>query len=144
MLQWCTDLSGAFSEIKRVLKPFGQVAFSTLLEGTLFELSSSWEKVDQGHHVNVFNSLQKTIFAVEQAGFHAPHILREPFVEFYPSAFALMKDLKGIGANHLNHRPQGLRGRQTLKQLEVAYQAYRDPSGSLPASYQVGFGVLNV
>ena len=54
-----------------------------------------------------------------------------------------MKDLKGIGATHLQQKRKNvLLGRQTLNALEHAYDAYRDESNLLPATYQVCFGVL--
>lgn len=61
----------------------------------------------------------------------------------YQSAVGLMKDLKGIGATHLQQKRQhALFGRQTLNALEQAYDVYRDENNLLPATYQVCFGVL--
>ena len=55
----------------------------------------------------------------------------------------LMKDLKGIGATHLQQQRQsGLLGRQTFIELERAYDEFRLDNGLLPATYQVCFGVL--
>lgn len=53
-----------------------------------------------------------------------------------------MKDLKGIGATHGAGRGQGLTTPQRLKQVEKAYQDIKAENNLLPATYQVGFGVL--
>ncbi len=51
MIQWCQPLDVAVQEILRVLKPGGLFVFSTLSQGTLFELKSSWAQVDNDKHV---------------------------------------------------------------------------------------------
>jgi len=53
-----------------------------------------------------------------------------------------MRDLKGIGANHIHSRSQGLTGRRALIQVEQAYERFRSQQGSLPATYQVCLGVI--
>ena len=46
-LQWCDDLSSPLKEMKRVVAVGGRVIFSTLLDGSLFELEKSWFHADQ-------------------------------------------------------------------------------------------------
>ncbi|GAB6260237.1 malonyl-ACP O-methyltransferase BioC [Photobacterium sp. R1] len=143
-LQWCRDLTVPLQELKRVVKPGGVIGFTTLAEGSLSELQHSWQAVDQGLHVNQYESESVLIQAVERAGFTDFQLAVAPVVMHYDSAMALMKDLKGIGATHLSqHRRQGLFGRTTLNLIEQAYAKFRDHTGQLPATYQVCFGVLN-
>ncbi|KDM92315.1 malonyl-ACP O-methyltransferase BioC [Photobacterium galatheae] len=143
-LQWCRDLRVPLKELKRVVKPGGVIGFTTLAEGSLFELQQSWQAVDQALHVNQYAGESALVQAVESAGFTDYQLVVEPVVMHYESAFALMKDLKGIGATHLSqHRRQGLFGRTALNLIEQAYASFRDHTGQLPATYQVCFGVLN-
>ena len=56
-LQWCERPAQAFAELNRVLKPGGQVFFSTLLSGSLWQLREAWRAVDGRDHVNRFLTL---------------------------------------------------------------------------------------
>jgi malonyl-CoA O-methyltransferase len=56
MIQWCNPIQPVLDEIFRVLKPGGIFVFSTLVEGTLQELKSSWAQVDNEQHVIAFKS----------------------------------------------------------------------------------------
>lgn len=142
-LQWCRDLSVPLRELKRVVKPGGRILFSTLADGSLAELKAAWQQVDQYQHVNQFLSPNEIKLALAQAGLPQADLEFSPVTMYYPSAMDLMKDLKGIGATHLQQgRQAGLAGRARLKALEGAYEAFRTPTGQLPATYQVCFGVI--
>ncbi|CAM4464066.1 malonyl-ACP O-methyltransferase BioC [Vibrio agarivorans] len=141
-LQWCEDLSLPLSEAKRVTRQGGQVLFSTLLEGSLYELAMAWSEIDSYQHVNDFISPNRLKIALAQSHC-ANHDLDLPTITvWYPTAFAVMRDLKGIGATHVSGRGQGLTSRKTLNQVEMAYQKFKNQQGLLPATYQVCLGVI--
>lgn len=143
-LQWCDDLSVPLRELKRVVKPGGKIFFTTLLEGSLEELKQAWRGVKGESHVNSFLSLKRVNIALAQAQCNHTHIECKTVMERYPSALALMKDLKGIGATHLREgRSAGLVGRRTFIELEAAYGAFRLNDGTLPATYKVCFGAID-
>ncbi|MCG3765471.1 malonyl-[acyl-carrier protein] O-methyltransferase BioC [Vibrio cincinnatiensis] len=142
-LQWCDNLASPLTEIYRVLKPGGQAYLSTLLEGSLIELQQSWLKVDSYQHVNRFMTINQVKIALAQAGYQKIHLDLPSITVWYETAFSLMRDLKGIGANHVPGRAQGLTRRHTLAQVEQAYQLFRNHQGLLPATYQVCLGVLH-
>ncbi|MEZ8127772.1 malonyl-ACP O-methyltransferase BioC [Enterovibrio norvegicus] len=142
-LQWCKDLSVPLSELKRVVKPGGTILFSTLLDGSLLELKKAWEVVDSEQHVNAFVDIKAVNIALAQAGFTGYTLECKAIAESYPSAFALMKDLKGIGATHLDEgRKAGLNGRKALLTVESAYRQFQRADGTVPATYQVCFGAI--
>lgn len=142
-LQWCDDLATPLKELNRVVRPGGLIAFTTLVDGSLHELAKAWEEVDARQHVNQFLSPKAINFALAQVGGSADLLDFSPITMHYQTAVELMKDLKGIGATHLHQaRKSGLAGRQTIRAVEHAYDAFRDSRGQLPATYQVCFGVM--
>ncbi|NIY87543.1 malonyl-ACP O-methyltransferase BioC [Vibrio campbellii] len=141
-LQWCVDLSYPLREIRRVLKAGGAGCFSTLADGSLYELREAWSKIDTYQHVNNFITHNQVKIALAQSWCHNHHLDLTPITVWYDSAFSVMRDLKGIGANHVSGRSHGLTSRRILLQVEREYQAFRNDQGLLPASYQVCFGVI--
>lgn len=142
-LQWCDDLSVPLRELQRVVKPDGVILFTTLVEGSLNELKQAWAQVDEKQHVNTFKSQDVITTEIIQSGLMIEVLECQPITVYYPTAMKLMKDLKGIGATHLQQQRQsGLLGRQTFIELEHAYDEFRLDNGLLPATYQVCFGVL--
>lgn len=143
-LQWCEDLSVPLREMRRVVKPSGQICFSTLLDGSLCELKQAWLEIDGYQHVNDFIATNQVKVALAQSGC-VNHRLDLPTITlWYESAFSLMKDLKGIGANHVSGRSQGLTSRKSLLQVEQSYQKFKNHQGLLPATYQVCLGVIHL
>lgn len=142
-LQWCDDLSKPLDEIRRVLKTSGVAYFSTLLDGSLFELKQAWMKIDTYQHVNDFITFNQVKIALAQSHCHQYQLDLPSITVWYDKAFSLMKDLKGIGANHVSGRSPGLKSRYILLQVEQAYQAFQNHQGLLPATYQVCLGVIH-
>lgn len=139
-LQWCADLSIPLREMKRVTKTGGAVFFSSLVDGSLKELKRSWGKIDAYQHVNDFTTLNQVKIALAQSGCRDHQLDLPEMVMWYRTALGLMKDLKGIGANHVEGRSKGFTGKQALKALEMEYQKYANQDGLLPASYQICLG----
>ena len=142
-LQWCHDLSVPLREMRRVTKKNGHLAFSTLLDGSLFELKRSWSKIDSYQHVNDFISANQVKVALAQSGCHSHRLDLPTITVWYDTAFSLMRDLKGIGASHVSGRSHGLTSRKSLLRLEREYQTFKNHQGLLPATYQVCLGVIN-
>ncbi|MGC9402676.1 malonyl-ACP O-methyltransferase BioC [Vibrio genomosp. F10] len=141
-LQWCQDLSVPLKEINRVLKPKGEAFFSTLLDGSLQELKMSWEKVDKNQHINTFISPNQVKIALAQSQFNNLQLDFDEITIWYDSAFSVMRDLKGIGANHVNGRSRGLTSRKALIQVEHEYQVFKNHLNQLPVTYQVCLGAI--
>lgn len=142
-IQWCSSYQDLFAELFRVLKPRGHVAFSTLLDGTLRELESSWFEVDSDRHVNAFSACHEIEQAFGGAGFNVVKTEKYTEVLKFESVKALTQELKMLGAHNVNEgRPLKVTGRERIRHFKQAYEKYRTQDGSLPASYEVFLSVL--
>lgn len=142
-LQWCDDLAIPLKEMHRVTKQQGVIYFSTLLDGSLDELKQAWSKIDSYQHVNEFITINQVKIALAQSGCHSHRLDLASITVWYDTAFSLMRDLKGIGANHVNGRSHGLTSRRALLQVEREYQTFKNHQDLLPATYQVCLGVIH-
>ena len=140
MLQWCEPLAQALGEVRRVLRPTGFFAFSTLGPDTLHELRAAWAAVDGLSHVNRFLDMHDVGDALARAGLAEPVLDVDRLTLTYPDTLSLMRDLKAIGAHNATAgRPRTLLGRAKLTRMCEAYEALRR-GGSLPATYEVIYG----
>lgn len=136
-IQWCEQLPQLFRELSRVLKPGGELLFSTLGPRTLWELKAAWQQVDGFVHVNRFQPQVGVESALQKAGFGQLQWQREERVLRYRELSELTRELKALGAHNVNRgQPEGLTGRRKILALKNAYESYRS-EGLLPASYEV-------
>ncbi|MGV2463788.1 UNVERIFIED_CONTAM: methyltransferase domain-containing protein, partial [Pseudomonas aeruginosa] len=141
-IQWCADLPAVLAEARRVLRPGGVLAFSSLCVGTLGELRDSWRVVDGFVHVNRFRAFADYLQHAAGSGLLPLTLRHEDRLLHFPDLRSLTHELKALGAHNLNPgRPDGLTGRQRIRALVAAYERFRQPEG-LPATYRVVFGVL--
>jgi malonyl-CoA O-methyltransferase len=143
VLQWCQHLDGLFEELRRVIRPGGWIAFSTLLEGTLVELKTSWQQVDAHVHVNHFAPEQAWLQAAQGADLRVLYWQQQARLGSYGELRELMHELKALGAHNVNTgMPSGLTGKRSWQTLRSSYERHRQSDGSLPASWQILYGVL--
>lgn len=141
MLQWCNDLTRTFQEFARVLQPNGLLMFATFGPDTLKELHASWAQVDQYTHASTFPDMHHVGDALLQAGLRDPVVDVETITLTYREIRDLLRDLKGIGANNATAgRNRGLTGKARLQGFLQAYEQFRLPDGSYPATYEVVYG----
>lgn len=142
-LQWCPRIEEAFREMRRILRPGGLALFSTLVDGTLWELREAWSAVDRYRHVNEFLPFDSLHQAARQAGFESVQLEPEDLVLEYETLRQLTSELKGVGAHNLNQgRPTGMTGRQRVQALCHAYERFRTARGTLPATWRLVYGCL--
>ncbi|ODN67958.1 malonyl-ACP O-methyltransferase BioC [Methylophaga muralis] len=138
-LQWC-DLTAAFAEIQRVLRPGGLLMFSTLGPDTLQELRQSWAAVDSYPHINVFLDMHDVAEAMFAAGLSDPVLDSDRHSLLYNDIIGMMRDLQQLGARNVNQgRRRGLTGKNTLNKVKAASEQFR-VNGQLPATYEVIYG----
>ncbi|MBI2380742.1 MAG: malonyl-ACP O-methyltransferase BioC [Gammaproteobacteria bacterium] len=139
-IQWCADLDAVFREAKRVLRPGGLFMFTTLGPDTLKELRGAWSAVDGYTHVNAFMDMHDIGDGLVRARLADPVMDVEHIRLTYGDVYALMRDLKGIGAHNLNAgRRHGLTGKSRFEALARGYEPFRE-DGRLPATYEVVYG----
>ncbi len=137
-LQWCQSLSNALKGFKQILKPGGALFFSTFGPGSLIELKTAWSRVDNKPHVNEFDSVDEIRLALQAAGFKQIEIIRRLYPMHYADVWALMRELKAIGARHVAREPR--QPLVTRRQMEQMIQAYpKQKNGSIVASNEILF-----
>ncbi len=141
VIHWFPDLTRAFQEIKRVLRPEGLFLFSTLGPDTLKELRKAWQRADSFQHVNRFLDMHDVGDLLLQHQFLDPVMDMEVMTLSYGNVFQLMRELKEVGVHNINQqRNHCLTGKGKLKQMEQAYESYRDEANRLPVTYEIIYG----
>ncbi len=136
-LQWCRNLEAVFTGIKRVLKPDGQLVFSTFGPQTLHELKSAWSEVDHYNHVNEFYSEAQLKQSLQQAGFKNSQIKSKLYTSRYDSVWTLMQELKHLGAHHvIAGRNKKFTTKTAMQQMIAAYENHR-VRDQIPATFEV-------
>lgn len=143
MIQWCDPLNTVLDEIMRVLKPGGLFVFSTLIEGTLYELKSSWAQVDNDKHVIDFkpeNEIRELLEGTDRKLLNAKE---QDIILEYENVLHLAHELKGLGANHVPKKQgKGLAGKEKWQRMTESYQDFQEPGGVYPATYKVFSGLV--
>lgn len=141
-MQWCYRPEHLFAELARVLRPGGLCVFTTLGPQTLSELREAWAAVDSHQHVNTFLPESALLDAAQCTGAIAVRLESRPLRLEYGRVRELLDELKALGAHNMNRsRPVGLTSRRALQGMSEAYESKRS-AGTLPATYDVIYGVL--
>jgi malonyl-CoA O-methyltransferase len=141
-LQWLPDLPRAIAECHRVLAVDGLFSFTTFGPDTLKEVRAAFARVDSHPHVGRFADMHDIGDMLVGAGFADPVMQMEYFTLTYPDAFAMLRDLKAIGAtNAAQGRARGLMGRTRWRHALQALDATRaGPAGRVTATFEVIYG----
>ncbi|AGH81150.1 biotin biosynthesis protein BioC [Psychromonas sp. CNPT3] len=138
VVQWSADLSLCLGQVKRCLKTGGKAYLSTLLEGSLGELTQAWKSVDSFAHTNTFMSLARLRKDLKTAGFTQVTLRVETHTLTYENVLHVMRALKGVGANHVHgHQGNTLGVKSLIKKLQKGYQPFKNSQGKYPLTYQV-------
>ena len=137
-IQWSASSKGLLKQMHQALRTQGKVLISTVLSGSLNEIATAWQGVDQCHHVNQFLTLDELIADAKNAGFTINWQQQQTLVDSYPTALAAVRSVKNIGGNDVrgNNKRQGLLGKAGYTKLLASYP--RSNSG-FDVSYEVGF-----
>lgn len=143
VIQWCEPLNVAIKEMLRVLKPGGLIIFTTLVDGTLHELKSSWQHVDDDQHVIDFKTeAELSNFFNTNSSRVLEHKCQDIVLE-YKNVIHLARELKGLGANHLpKKKNRGLSGKDKWFAMTDHYQKFIEANGIYPATYCLYSGLV--
>ena len=143
MIQWCDPLDLVLNEVIRVLKPGGLFVFSTLIDGTLFELKSAWAQVDNDQHVIDFKAETDIRPLFDGTDRKLLDFKQQDIVLEYENVLHLAHELKSLGANHVpKKQAKGLAGKDKWQNMTKSYQDFIEPSGIYPATYKAFSGLI--
>jgi len=144
-LQFVNDLPGVLAQLRRALKPDGLLLAATLGGDTLTELRQSFAAAEAelegglSPRVAPFADLRDLGALLQRAGFALPVTDVDRVVVRYADAFALMHDLRRMGAaNVLTERRRTPLRRATLLRMAQIYQErFTDPDGRIRATFDI-------
>jgi SAM-dependent methyltransferase len=144
-LQFVNDLPGVLVQIRRALRPDGLFLAALIGGETLSELRKSFaaaeSEVEGGVSPRVapFADVRELGALLQRAGFALPVADNDRLTVRYESAFALMHDLRRMGATNalLDRRRTPLRRRTLMRMAELYAQRFADPDGRLRATFDI-------
>lgn len=144
-LQFVNDLPGTLIQIRRALKPDGLFLAALIGGESLNELRNAFAQAESeveggaSPRVAPFADLRELGALLQRAGFALPVVDSDKLTVRYQSVFALMHDLRRMGAtNNLSERRRAPLGRKTLARMaEIYAQRFADADGRLRATFEV-------
>ena len=143
--QFVNDLPGVLAQIRRALKPDGLLLAAMIGGETLTELRQSFAAAEAeceggvSPRVAPFADLRDVGALLQRAGFALPVTDVDRVVVRYTDAFALMQDLRRMGAtNILRERRRTPTRRATMLRMAQIYgERFADPDGRIRATFDV-------
>ena len=144
-LQFVNDLPGVLTQIRRALRPDGLLLAAMIGGDTLTELRQSFEAAEAelesgvSPRVAPFADLRDVGALLQRAGFALPVTDVDRVVVRYDSAFALMQDLRRMGATNvlLERRRVATRRATMLRMAQIYAERFADPDGRIRATFDV-------
>jgi SAM-dependent methyltransferase len=144
-LQTVNDLPGTLVQIRRALKPDGLLLAALLGGDTLGELRQSFAAAESeieggvSPRVAPFADVREIGALLQRAGFALPVTDVDRVTVRYASVFALMHDLRRMGATSalMERRRTPLRRATLLRMAEIYQQKFSDPDGKLRATFDI-------
>ena len=143
--QVVNDLPGVLAQIRRALKPDGLLLAAMMGGDTLTELRQSFAAAEAeceggvSPRVAPFADLRDVGSLLQRAGFALPVTDVDQLVVRYDNAFALMADLRRMGATNILVERRRLPTRRTtmLRMAEIYSERFADIDGRIRATFDV-------
>ena len=143
--QSVNDLPGVLAQIRRALKPDGLLLAAMAGGDTLTELRQSFAAAESeceggvSPRVSPFADLRDVGGLLQRAGFALPVTDLDRIVVRYDSAFALMQDLRRMGATNIlfERRRMPTRRSTLLRMAQIYGERFADPDGRIRATFDV-------
>ena len=144
-LQFVNDLPGALVQIRRVLAPDGLFLGCLIGGQTLHELRSVFAQAEEAitggasPRVAPFGDLRDMGGLLQRAGFALPVADIDSVTVRYENVFALMRDLRAMGAtNALDQRSRRpLRRAVLMRAAEIYAERFADADGRIRATFEL-------
>jgi SAM-dependent methyltransferase len=144
-LQWANDLPGALAQIRRALAPDGLFLAALVGGQSLTELRTALTTAEAeltggaSPRVAPFADIRDLGHLLQRAGFALPVTDIEPIIVRYASMFALMHDLRAMGAtNALSERSRvPLRRAVLLRAAQIYADRFSDSDGRVRATFEI-------
>ncbi len=143
--QFVNDLPGVLAQIRRALRPDGLLLAAMLGGDTLTELRQAFAEAEAeceggvSPRVAPFADLRDVGALLQRAGFALPVTDVDGVVVRYDNAFALMADLRRMGATNImvERRRTPTRIATMLRMSEIYASRFADPDGRIRATFDV-------
>jgi SAM-dependent methyltransferase len=144
-LQFVNDLPGTLVQIRRALKADGLFLAALIGGETLTELRQSFAAAEAeieggvSPRVTPFADVRDVGMLLQRAGFALPVTDVDRIVVRYASPFALMDDLRRMGATNvlMERRRSPLRRATLVRMAEIYGERFADPDRRLRATFDV-------
>jgi SAM-dependent methyltransferase len=144
-LQFVNDLPGTLVQIRRVLKPDGLFVAALAGGDTLTELRQSFAAAESeieggiSPRVAPFADVRDLGALLQRAGFALPVTDVDRITVRYGSVFALMQELRRMGATNalIDRRRVPLRRATLFRMAEIYAERFADPDGRLRATFEI-------
>jgi SAM-dependent methyltransferase len=143
--QFVNDLPGVLAQIRRALKPDGLLLAAMIGGETLTELRQSFAAAEAeceggvSPRVAPFADLRDVGALLQRAGFALPVTDVDRVVVRYTNAFALMQDLRRMGATNVlvERRRRPTRRATMLRMAQIYGERFADPDTRIRATFDV-------
>ncbi|HKU07964.1 MAG TPA: methyltransferase domain-containing protein, partial [Bradyrhizobium sp.] len=143
--QFVNDLPGVLAQIRRALRPDGLLLAAFPGGDTLTELRQSFAAAEAeceggvSPRVAPFADLRDIGHLLQRAGLALPVTDVDRIVVRYDNAFALMRDIKGMGATNIlvERRRTPTRRATMLRMAQIYSQRFADPDGRIRATFDI-------
>jgi SAM-dependent methyltransferase len=139
------DLPGVLAQIRRALRPDGLLLAALPGGDTLTELRQSFAAAEAeceggvSPRVVPFADLRDIGHLLQRAGLALPVTDVDRIVVRYDNAFALMRDLRGMGATNVlvERRRAPTRRATMLRMAQIYAERFADPDGRIRATFDI-------
>src|SRR3954464_12630262 len=143
--QFVNDLPGLLAQIRRALRPDGLLLAAMIGGDTLTELRQSFAAAEAeceggvSPRVAPFADLRDVGALLQRAGLALPVTDVDRVVVRYDSAFALMQDLRRMGATNIlvERRKTPTRRATLLRMMQIYAERFADPDGRIRATFDI-------
>ena len=143
--QFVNDLPGVLAQIRRALRPDGLLLAAMIGGDTLTELRQSFAAAEAeceggvSPRVAPFADLRDIGGLLQRAGLALPVTDVDRVVVRYDSAFALMADLRRMGATNMliERRRAPTRRGTMLRMAQIYAERFADPDGRIRATFDI-------